>query len=357
MIIAITGAAGFIGSALVRHLCALGGFTVHGLDKLTYAANPLTVAELEALPDFTLHRIDIADAAAVQTAFTAIQPDAVFHLAAETHVDRSIDTTAPFIATNLYGTYNLLQNALHYWQRLPDGRQHDFRFIHMSTDEVYGALGATGRFTLNSPHAPNSPYAASKAGAENLARAWHQTYELPVIITNCSNNYGPYQFPEKLIPNLLLKAIHGEIMPIYGTGDNVREWLYVTEMAEALGVVLARGKPGKKYHLGGSNEISNLALIHKLCEVLDAKEPDSQYCPHRNFIQFVADRPGHDFRYALDCSATFAELGWQPQIALQEGLERTAHWYLANPEWWKNARIAYSGIRLGLGQPVPQRRA
>lgn len=353
MIIAITGAAGFIGSALVRHLCALDGFIVHGLDKLTYAANPHTVAELEALPNFTLHRIDIGDATAVRDAFALIEPDAIVHLAAETHVDRSIDSTAPFITTNVIGTYHLLQNALHYWQRLPDGRAQDFRFLHVSTDEVYGALGLRGQFTLNSPHAPNSPYAASKAAAENLVRAWHQTYQLPTLITNCSNNYGPYQFPEKLIPNMILKAIHGEIMPVYGTGDNVREWLYVTEMAEGLLAVLSRGQIGKKYHLGGKNEITNLALVNKLCAVIDAIEPDSQYCPHRNFVQFVTDRPGHDFRYTLDCSATVAELGWEPHITLDDGLQRTVEWYLQNPTWWEKAKIAYSGVRLGLGPLVP----
>lgn len=353
MRIAITGAAGFIGSALCRHLAASGMVTVDGIDRLTYAANPLTVTELEALPGFTLHRVDIADAAALTTCLTAIQPDAIIHLAAETHVDRSIDYTTPFVTSNIIGTYHLLQSTLHYWRTLPEQRQAEFRFLHVSTDEVYGSLGATGRFTTASPHAPNSPYAASKAAAEDLARAWYHTFDLPLIIANCCNIYGPYQFPEKLIPTMILKAIHGEIMPLYGTGDNVREWLFVTDAVMGLLTILGRGKPGGKYHLSAQNEITNLALLHKLCSALDAAEPDSPHTPHSAFIQFVTDRPGHDFRYALDCSATMQELGWTAQTALETGLRETIAWYLANPDWWQHTRIMYDGRRLGLA-PISQ---
>jgi dTDP-glucose 4,6-dehydratase len=349
MRIIVTGAAGFIGNAVCRRLATTAGIAVHGLDSLTYAANPLTVAELTALPNFTLHQLDITDTAALTAAFATIQPAAVLHLAAETHVDRSIDYTTPFINTNILGTHQLLQAALRYWRGLPDFQQDDFRFLHVSTDEVYGALGATGRFGLNAPHAPNSPYAASKAAAEDLVRAWHATFALPTLIANYCNIYGPYQFPEKLIPTMILKALHGEIMPIYGLGDHIREWLYVDDAVTGLLAVLTHGRVGQKYHLGAMNELTNLKLVQQLCLALDAAEPNSAHCPHSAFIQFVTDRPGHDFRYALDCSATQQELGWQATTALKAGLEQTVAWYLANPAWWQKARIVYNGVRLGLG--------
>jgi len=346
MRIAVTGAAGFIGSALSRYLAACGGITVHGLDKLTYAASPLTVAALQALPCFTLHQLDITDRAALAACFAAIQPDAIIHLAAETHVDRSIDATAPFITTNIIGTHSLLEAALAYQQSLPPNRRAAFRFLHVSTDEVYGSLGATGHFTTNAPHAPNSPYAASKAAAEDLARAWHKTYDLPVLITNCSNNYGAYQFPEKLIPHMILKGLQGQPMPIYGKGDNIREWLHVSDMAAGLHASLIKGQVGEKYHLGSNNEISNLNLVQKICTILDQALPENQ--PHDRLMTFVTDRPGHDFRYALDCSATFAALGWQPQIGLDDGLSQTVAWYIANQAWWQQTTSRYRGDRLGL---------
>lgn len=350
MQLAVTGAAGFIGSALCRHVLADGKARVHGIDKLTYAANPVTVAELSALPGFVLHQADIADPAALRTALQSIQPDAIIHLAAETHVDRSIDQTAPFITTNLNGTYHLLEAALAYYRSLPQARQDQFRFLHVSTDEVYGALDATGAFSETAPHAPNSPYAASKAGAEHLARAWMQTYGLPVIITNCSNNYGPYQFPEKLIPNMIIKALHGETLPIYGQGTNVRDWLYADDHAAALWLILRRGRPGEKYHIGGRQEIDNLALVESLCDLLDARLPAGKHRPHKSLMRFVADRPGHDFRYAMNIDKITRELGWRPATALAEGLAQTVDWYLARRDWWEQSRDHYAGERLGLGK-------
>jgi dTDP-glucose 4,6-dehydratase len=348
MRIIVTGAAGFIGSHLCRHLLALGEHDVHGVDSLTYAANPITVTELQSLTGFTLHQQDLADFSALGSLFAAIKPDAVMHLAAETHVDRSIEATAPFIKTNVMGTCHLLQAALDYWRHAPPETTEIFRLLHVSTDEVYGSLEATGHFTPHSAAAPNSPYAASKAAAEAFVRAFGQTYDLPVLTVNACNVYGPYQFPEKLIPTMILKAIHGEILPLYGTGDNIREWLYVKDMVAGLMAVLTRGTLGKKYHLSAKNEISNLRLVQKLCAELDRMEPDSAHCPHSNFIQFVADRPAHDFRYALDCTATESALGWKAQVTLDEGLSTTIAWYLSHPDWWQKARIMYDGRRLGL---------
>lgn len=350
MRVAITGAAGFIGSTLCRHILAGAKAEIHAIDKLTYAANPVTLAELRTLPGFAFHHTDITDPVALRATIRKIQPDAIIHLAAETHVDRSIDQTAPFIATNLVGTYNLLEATLDHYRSLPSEQQAHFRFLHVSTDEVYGALGATGAFTETSHFAPNSPYAASKAGAEHLVRAWQQTYDLPVIISNCSNNYGPYQFPEKLIPNMILKALHGERLPVYGQGANVRDWLYVDDHAAALWLILQRGQPGEKYHIGGLQEITNLALVESLCDLLDAKLTDSALRPHKNLIQFVDDRPGHDFRYAMNIDKTSRELGWKPSIALPEGLARTVDWYLTRHDWWRSLHERYAGERLGLGK-------
>ena len=293
---------------------------------------------------------DITDAAALRATIRKIQPDAIIHLAAETHVDRSIDQTAPFIATNLAGTHNLLEAALDHYRSLPPEARTRFRFLHISTDEVYGSLGATGAFHESSPFAPNSPYAASKAGAEHLVRAWQQTFDLPVIISNCSNNYGPYQFPEKLIPHMILKALYGEQLPVYGRGANVRDWLYVDDHAAALWLILQRGQPGEKYHIGGQQEITNLVLVESLCDLLDAKLADSALRPHKNLIHFVDDRPGHDFRYAMNIDKIGRELNWRPTVALAEGLARTVDWYLARQDWWRALRDCYAGERLGLGK-------
>ncbi|MEJ0062583.1 MAG: dTDP-glucose 4,6-dehydratase [Alphaproteobacteria bacterium] len=350
MRIAVTGAAGFIGQAFSRHALAAGA-QVHGIDKLTYAANPVTVAELEAQPGFTLHRADIAEPAAMRDLIRRIAPQAVIHLAAETHVDRSIDHTAPFVATNIVGTHSLLEAALDYCRALSPAEKAQFRFLHVSTDEVYGALGAEdSAFAETSVFAPNSPYAASKASAEHLARAWHHTYGLPVMIGNCSNNYGPYQFPEKLIPNMILKALHGEPLPVYGHGKHVRDWLYVDDHAEALWLILTRGKIGEKYHIGGKAETANLALVETICAMLDAAMPGSSHRPHRNLINFVADRPGHDFRYAMNIAKIERELGWRPKTSMEDGLQRTLDWYLARRDWWQGIRDSYAGERLGLGR-------
>lgn len=350
MRIAITGAAGFIGSALCRHFAAAGAAEIHGIDKLTYAANPVTLEELRALPSFEFYQADIADPAAIRAAIQAIKPDAIVHLAAETHVDRSIDQTAPFVTTNLAGTHHLLEAALDHYRALPQAQQASFRFLHVSTDEVYGALGATGAFTETSNFSPNSPYAASKAGAEHLVRAWHHTFGLPTIISNCANNYGPYQYPEKLIPLMILKALRGEHLPVYGRGINVRDWLYVDDHAAALGLILARGVVGEKYHIGGLQEITNLALVESLCDLLDAKLLDSALRPHKNLIHFVDDRPGHDFRYAMNIDKIGKELGWRPKLGLAEGLARTVDWYLARQDWCAALETRYAGQRLGLGK-------
>ncbi|MGB4102125.1 MAG: dTDP-glucose 4,6-dehydratase [Alphaproteobacteria bacterium] len=350
MRVAITGAAGFIGSALCRHILAAGGTEVHGIDRLTYAANPVTLTELRALQGFIFHQTDIADATAIRATIQAIRPDAIIHLAAETHVDRSIDQTAPFIATNLGGTYNLLEAALDLYRTASPAARARFRFLHISTDEVYGSLGTTGAFSETSSFAPNSPYAASKAGAEHLARAWQNTYDLPVIITNCSNNYGPYQYPEKLIPHMILKALNGAPLPVYGRGANVRDWLYVDDHAAALWLILQKGLPGEKYHIGGRQEMTNLALVESLCDLLDTRMQDSALRPHKNLIRFVGDRPGHDFRYAMNIDKIGRELGWAPAVPLAEGLARTVDWYLARQDWVCALETRYAGERLGLGK-------
>lgn len=350
MRLAVTGAVGFIGSAFCRHVLVNSKIQVYGIDKLTYAANPMTVAELSALPGFMLRQADIADPRTLRPILNEAEPDAIVHIAAETHVDRSIDETAPFITTNLNGTYHLLEAALDYYRGLPPAKQKKFLFLHVSTDEVYGSLGQTGAFSESSPYAPNSPYAASKAGGEHIVRAWAHTYGLPAIITNCSNNYGPYQFPEKLIPNMIIKALHGEILPIYGQGNNIRDWLYVDDHAAALWLILQNGKPNEKYHIGGQQEIDNKSLVESLCDMLDVRVPNSPYRPHRSLIRYVVDRPGHDFRYAMNIEKISQELGWKPTTALAEGLAQTVDWYLTHRDWWQQSRTGYTGERLGLGK-------
>jgi dTDP-glucose 4,6-dehydratase len=326
----VTGGAGFIGSAVVRHAVARGHEVVN-LDAMTYAANAANVASVAQSNLYTFAEADIRDRAALDRILATHRPDAVMHLAAESHVDRSIDGPAGFIETNVTGTFNLLEAARGYWSA--QGRPAAFRFHHISTDEVFGSLGDTGQFTESTPYDPRSPYSASKAASDHLVRAWHETYGLPVVLTNCSNNYGPYHFPEKLIPVVILNALQGRPIPVYGTGANVRDWLYVEDHADALLLVLERGQVGRSYNIGGENEVRNIDLVRMICGLLDAMRPDG--APHARHITFVTDRPGHDARYAIDPTRIRDELGWRPSVTLEEGLRRTVRWYLDNPAWWQ----------------------
>ena len=347
----VTGGAGFIGSALVRQLIAEGDDHVVTLDKLTYAGNLESLADALDHPRHRFVRADICDAATLRDVFTESRPDGVFHLAAESHVDRSIDGPGDFIRTNLVGTYTLLQESLRYWRTLAPAAAAAFRFIHVSTDEVFGSLAADGHFTESTPYDPSSPYSASKAGADHLARAWQRTYGLPLLVTNCSNNYGPYHFPEKLIPLTIQKALVGEPLPVYGRGENIRDWLHVDDHARALRLVLAGGVPGRTYNIGGGNERRNIDVVRRICTLLDELRPDPAG-PHERLITFVADRPGHDLRYAIDATRVRSELGWQPREDFDAGLRRTVDWYLAHQEWVSRiATGAYRGERLGLGVP------
>lgn len=326
----VTGGAGFIGSAVVRRSIGLGHHVVN-LDALTYAACLDNVASVLDSQLYSFEHVNICDAVALARIFDQHKPDAVMHLAAESHVDRSIDGPSEFIETNVNGTYHMLEAARAYWQAT--GKQPDFRFHHISTDEVYGTLGPTGMFTEETSYSPTSPYSASKAASDHLVRAWHETYGLPIIITNCSNNYGPYHFPEKLIPVVILKALAGEPIPVYGDGKNIRDWLYVEDHANALLTVLAVGEVGRTYNIGGENEVTNIDLVRKICEILNIKRPkDTSYAEQ---ITFVIDRPGHDLRYAIDPTRIRTELGWRPSITLEKGLELTVQWYLDNEEWWQ----------------------
>lgn len=346
----VTGGAGFIGSAVIRYLLNETETTIINLDKLTYAGNLESLQDIAQNSRYQFVQADICDAVAVKQIFEQFQPDAIMHLAAESHVDRSIDGPAEFMQTNIIGTYTLLEIARQYWQTLEAVKKQQFRFHHISTDEVYGSLGATGLFTEIMPYQPNSPYSASKASSDHLVRAWHHTFGLPVITTNCSNNYGPYQFPEKLIPVILINALAGEPLPIYGKGENIRDWLYVDDHARALWLVLQQGKLGETYNIGGHNEQTNLSVVHMICDILDELLPDSPYKPHQQLITFVTDRPGHDQRYAIDANKIQQELGWQPQETFATGLRKTVQWYLDNKEWWQRVRDGrYRGERLGLG--------
>ncbi len=343
----VTGGAGFIGSAVVR-LAMARGHEVVNLDALTYAACLANVASVAENPRYAFEHADIRDRAALDRIFAAHRPDAVMHLAAESHVDRSIDGPADFIETNVTGTFNLLEAARAYWQQA--GKPEGFRFHHISTDEVFGSLPADPavRFTEDTPYDPRSPYSASKAASDHLVRAWHETYGLPVVLTNCSNNYGPYHFPEKLIPVVILKALAGEAIPVYGAGANVRDWLHVEDHAEALLLVLERGRVGRSYNIGGDSEARNIDLVRTLCAILDTRRPGA--APHDRLITFVADRPGHDLRYAIDAARIRDELGWRPSVTLDEGLERTVGWYLANEGWWRPLLDRKGvGERLGVG--------
>ena len=342
MKILVTGGAGFIGSAVVRRAIA-DGHSIVNLDALTYAANIDNVAEVADHPAYAFEQADIRDRTALDRIFAAHAPDAVMHLAAESHVDRSIDGPAAFIDTNISGTYTLLEAARAWWNG-----DRAFRFHHISTDEVYGSLGPEGAFTEDTPYAPNSPYSASKAASDHLVRAWGETYGLPVVISNCSNNYGPFHFPEKLIPVVILNALAGHEIPVYGAGENVRDWLYVEDHAAALLTVLTQGRTGECYNIGGNAEARNIDLVEQICAILDALRPAG--APHARLITFVADRPGHDLRYAIDATKIRDKLGWTPSVTLEEGLRRTVAWYLDNEPWWR--AIQARGHRLerrGLG--------
>jgi dTDP-glucose 4,6-dehydratase len=340
----VTGGAGFIGSAVVR--LAIGrGHDVVNVDALTYAACLDNVASVAANPRYVFEHADIRDRDAMDRVLATHAPDAILHLAAESHVDRSIDAPGTFIDTNVTGTYTLLEAARAWWT--VQGRPDSFRFHHISTDEVYGTLGETGLFTEDTPYAPNSPYSASKAASDHLVRAWHETYGLPILLTNCSNNYGPFHFPEKLIPVVILNALAGRDIPVYGAGANVRDWLFVEDHADALLTVLAKGRVGRSYNIGGKNEMRNIDLVRMLCRLLDARRPAR--APHEDLITFVTDRPGHDLRYAIDPTRIETELGWAPSVTVEQGLARTVDWYLANEGWWRALQDrAGVGQRLGV---------
>ncbi|QFT94726.1 dTDP-glucose 4,6-dehydratase 2 [Roseovarius sp. THAF9] len=343
----VTGGAGFIGSAVVR-LAITQGHEVVNLDALTYAACLDNVAEVAGDPGYSFVRADIRDRSALDATLARYRPDAIMHLAAESHVDRSIDGPGAFIDTNVMGTYTLLEAARDYWDA--NGRPEAFRFHHISTDEVFGSLGPTGMFTETTPYDPRSPYSASKAASDHLVRAWHETYGLPVVLTNCSNNYGPYHFPEKLIPVIILNALAGKPLPIYGDGSNVRDWLYVEDHAEALLTVLQKGAVGESYNIGGENERTNLELVQTLCTILDSKRPKDSGT-YSDQITFVTDRPGHDARYAIDPTRIRQELGWRPSVTVEEGLERTVQWYLDNEPWWRALQDRQGvGQRLGFAK-------
>ncbi|MEC9375323.1 MAG: dTDP-glucose 4,6-dehydratase [Pseudomonadota bacterium] len=329
----VTGGLGFIGSAVVRHFASKKEFTILNVDKGTYAGNPASVSTITNNKNYKLFQEDIADGDKIREAFVSFKPDIVLHLAAESHVDRSIDTPENFINTNLVGTYSLLNNAFQYWSALNSDYQQKFKFIHVSTDEVFGSLGKKGKFNENFPYNPSSPYSASKAGSDHLARAWQETYGLPVIVTNCSNNYGPYQFPEKLIPLMILKGLEGKPMPVYGEGKNIRDWLHVDDHVAALEDIIQKGEPGETYNIGGNSEYTNIEVVETICGILDKIRPD--HTPHKNLISYVKDRPGHDFRYSMDINKISRELGWKPRISFEIGLENTVKWYLENTLWWQ----------------------
>jgi len=348
----VTGGAGFIGSAVVRHVIRETPHRVVNVDCLTYAGNLDSVAEVAGDERYAFERVNICDAPEMRRIFETYRPDALLHLAAESHVDRSIDGPAAFIETNLLGTSVLLEAARRHWSTLPEPARGAFRFHHVSTDEVFGSLGPAGFFTEESPYKPNSPYSASKAGADHLVRAWHHTYGLPVVTTNCSNNYGPYHFPEKLIPLMILNALEGKPLPVYGDGRQIRDWLHVEDHARALLTVLEHGVPGETYALGGHNERRNLEVVHAICDALEtegAPRP-AGVARFRDLITFVADRPGHDLRYAIDAGKVERTLGWRPRETFETGLAKTVRWYLENERWWRRVRDgSYRGERLGLG--------
>lgn len=350
MNILLTGGAGFIGSAAIRHIINNTNNQVLNIDKLTYAGNLESLVDVENNPRYSFKQIDICDAEAVGQAFDDFQPDLIMHLAAESHVDRSIDGPAEFINTNIVGTYTLLEAARKYWQALEEEKKSTFKFHHISTDEVYGDLeGTTDLFTETTPYAPSSPYSASKASSDHLVRAWYRTYGLPVVITNCSNNYGPYHFPEKLIPLVILNALDGKPLPIYGKGDQIRDWLYVEDHARALYKVVTEGAIGETYNIGGHNEKQNIEVVKTICAILDEFQPQSNSQPYESLIKFVTDRPGHDVRYAIDATKIKNELGWTPEETFDTGIRKTVEWYLNNLEWCRRVQDgSYQRERLGV---------
>lgn len=346
--ILVTGGAGFIGGNFVHHLISRTPVRVINLDLLTYAGNINTLGSLYYHPRHIFIQGNIADKVLIRNLFAEQRPDAIVHFAAESHVDRSIDSPAVFIQTNILGTFNLLECAREYWETLSDETRTNFRFLHISTDEVYGSLGTTGSFNENTPYAPNSPYSASKAASDHLVRAWYHTYGLPVLTTNCSNNYGPYQFPEKLIPLCINKALTGQPLPIYGDGSNIRDWLYVEDHCRAIARVLEAGRPGQVYNVGGNSERTNLQVIDTLCTLLDELVPDSPFKPHAHLKTFVTDRPGHDKRYAINANKLITELNWHPNETFETGLRKTIQWYLENTRWIQQVMDgSYRGERLG----------
>jgi len=352
MIYFVTGGAGFIGSALVRFLIEKTQHIVVNIDKLTYAGNLESLTSVSDHPRYHFEQIDICDRQALDNAFANYHPDGIFHLAAESHVDRSIDCPADFIQTNIVGTYHLLEASLAYWESLSASRQDRFRFLHVSTDEVYGDLGLTGEpFTESTPYAPSSPYSASKASSDHLVRAWHRTYNLPTLVTNCSNNYGPYHYPEKLIPLTILNALQGKPIAVYGKGEQIRDWLYVEDHARALYEVITKGNSGETYLIGGWNQTRNIDVVSSICQLLEKYAPDKPpgITYYRDLITFVQDRPGHDFRYAINANKIFTRLGWKPQESFTTGLEKTVLWYLKNRDWCERVLAGkYQGQRLGM---------
>ena len=343
----LTGGAGFIGSALVRYLIQSTDVTVVNIDKLTYAGSLHSLGGMDADPRHIFHQEDISDASKMRELVAHYQPDYMMHLAAESHVDRSIDGPGEFIQTNIVGTYTLLEVAREYYESLEGDKRDAFKFHHISTDEVYGSLGETGLFTETTRYKPNSPYSASKASSDHLVRAWNKTYKLPVVISNCSNNYGPYQFPEKLIPLIIQKAIQGEPLPIYGKGDNIRDWLFVDDHVKALWKIVTEGEDGEVYNVGGHNEMTNIAVVQTICSILDEIRPRGDAAPYADQITFVTDRPGHDARYAIDAEKIARELGWTPEETFETGIRKTIEWYLANDEWVAKVSGDYDGGRLG----------
>src|SRR5712672_1143387 len=346
MRVMITGGAGFIGSAVCRHFILELGHEVVVVDKLTYAGNLASLTPVASSPHYAFEKLDICDAEAIRGVFSKYQPAAVVHLAAESHVDRSISGSNVFIQTNVVGTFNLLEAAREYLDAHQHLREEGFRFIHVSTDEVYGSLGEIGLFSETTPYDPSSPYSATKAASDHIAKAWHRTYGLPVIVSNCSNNYGPYQFPEKLIPLTVLNALDSKPLPVYGTGSNVRDWLYVDDHARALGSILQKGSPGETYNVGGRNERRNIDVVKQICECLDELRSSSRR--HDRFISYVTDRPGHDQRYAIDASKLETDLGWRATETFETGIKKTVRWYIERSDWWKPLREKYRGERLGL---------
>ncbi|MBZ9937683.1 dTDP-glucose 4,6-dehydratase [Mesorhizobium sp. BR1-1-16] len=347
MKIIVTGGAGFIGSALVRHLVGEVGAEVLVIDKLTYAGTLTSLTTVSNAPNFRFAKIDICDGGSLKEAISGFQPDCIMHLAAESHVDRSITGSGDFISTNIVGTYTLLEAARAYWMGLPPETKEQFRFLHVSTDEVYGSLGDEGLFAETTPYDPSSPYSASKAASDHLAIAWHRTYGMPVVVSNCSNNYGPYHFPEKLIPLIILNALEGKPLPVYGKGLNIRDWLFVEDHARALHLIATKGRLGEKYNVGGRNERRNIDVVKRVCALMDEMKPAA--APHERLINYVVDRPGHDARYAIDASKLESELGWRARETFESGIAKTVAWYLENEWWWRPLRSSvYEGQRLGV---------